>query len=153
MKVIGVIATILVSMGMALILACSEEKTASIEGHEDIVAVLQKIPQCFENPSTAHEIYAEDAIIKFKSRSSVGIRKYTGLKEIENMFKETGKSWRVIDLSIDSIEKEADIAHVKYRYKSQSLIADVEVWKRSCSAEMVKKGEMWKIKEVKSKPK
>lgn len=44
MKVMGIIAAIFVSVGMSLILACSEEKTASIVGHEDIVAVIQKLP-------------------------------------------------------------------------------------------------------------
>ena len=50
MRLIRIIATILISMGMALIIACSEEKTASPEGHEDIVAVLQKLLECIDKP-------------------------------------------------------------------------------------------------------
>jgi hypothetical protein len=36
----GIIATIIVFVSIPFIFTCSEEKTASIEGHEDIVAVL-----------------------------------------------------------------------------------------------------------------
>ena len=47
MKVIRIIAIILVSVGMAFILACSEDKTASLEGNEDIAAVIQKFPETY----------------------------------------------------------------------------------------------------------
>jgi hypothetical protein len=145
MKVIWIIAAISVSVGTFFLLACSEEKTASIVGHEDIVAVIQKVPQCGENPSIVHEIYAEDAIVKYEY-AWIGVTNYTGLKEIESMHR-AGKNWRIIEISIESIEKEADIAHVKYRYKVDN---SREVFKRSDSAEMRKNGETWKITEVNS---
>jgi hypothetical protein len=147
MKVMGIIAAILVSVGMSLILACSEEKTASIVGHEDIVAVIQKVPQCRENPSIVHEIYAEDALVKDVDFRG-DVRNYKGLKEIENYYREISKNCSAIEMSIESIEKEADIAHVKYRYKIDCGTA--QVYKKSDSAETRKKGETWEITEVKS---
>ena len=69
MKVIRTIAIILVSLGMAFILACSEEKTASLEGNEDIVAVLEKIPECMDNAEIAMEIYTNDAIFMYEDPS------------------------------------------------------------------------------------
>ena len=54
MKVIRIIATILVSVSMALILACGEKKTASLEGNEDIAAVLQQLPECLDNIAIAN---------------------------------------------------------------------------------------------------
>ena len=51
MKGIRIIAIILVSLGMASIFACGEKKTASLEGNEDIVAVLQKVPESLDNSS------------------------------------------------------------------------------------------------------
>ncbi len=66
MKVIRVIGIILVSVSMAFILACGEQKTASLEGNEDIVAVIQKLPECYNNPITAMEIYSDDAVLMDK---------------------------------------------------------------------------------------
>jgi hypothetical protein len=146
MKVKGIIAAISVFVGMFFLLACSEEKTASIVGNEDIVAVIQKIPQCCENPSVVHEIYAKDAIVKYGEWRG-RVTNYTGLKEIENLYRDYLKNARIIELSIESIEKEADIAHVKYRYKTDDGIV---VFKQNESAEMRKYGETWKIREVNS---
>ena len=67
MKVIRIIATIFVSVGMAFILACSEEKIASLEGNEDIVAVLQKLPECLDNPEITKEIYTDELYFQNKS--------------------------------------------------------------------------------------
>ena len=84
MKVIRILAIVLVSMGMALFLACGEEKTASLEGNEDIVAVLQKLPECLDNPETIKEIYTDDAILKQEDGWTGIMVEMRGLKEIEN---------------------------------------------------------------------
>ena len=147
MKVIGIIATILVSVGMALILACSEEKTASLEGHEDIVAVLQKLPELLDTPEVHREIYAENAIVKVRDGWTGGMIELTGLEEIENWRKDRGKIWRRTGLSISSIEKKADTAHVKYKIDVQAVHTDAEFGTLSCSAEMLKIGPNWIIKE------
>ena len=149
MKVIGIVAQMLVIMGAALTLACSAEKAASIEGHEGIVAVLQKIPQSLEDPSIVHEIYTENAISNSQNPDG-GITRATGLKEIESRHRESCRNWRMIELSIDNIEKEADIAHVTYSYKVQDRPFKAETHKHVCSAEMQKMGDTWKIKEVNS---
>ena len=47
MRLVRIIATMMVFASMVFIASCGEEKTASLEGHEDIVAVIQKIPQCY----------------------------------------------------------------------------------------------------------
>ena len=149
MKLIRIVAPMLVVMGTALILACSGEKAASIEGHEGIVAVLQKIPQSLEDPSIVHEIYTDDAISNSQNPDG-GMTRSTGLKEIESAHRESCRNWRMIELSIDNIEKEADIAHVKYSYKVQDRPFKAETHKHVCSAEMQKMGDTWKIKEVNS---
>ena len=145
MKVIGIIATILVSVSMALILACSEEKTASLEGNEDIAAVIQKLPECYDNPNTAMEIYTDDAILIVNTHK-LGLVKLTGSKEIGDYKKERGKSLVVSKVTINSIKKEADKAHVEYSFfrpgvEGKSFDITIEG-----SAEMVKKGQTWKIK-------
>ena len=147
MKVIRIIAIILVSVGMALILACSEEKTASLEGNEDIAAVIQKLPECYDNPNTAMEIYTDDAILMRKDPSSGLMVKLTGAKEIGDYKKERGKSLVVSKVTINSIKKEADKAHVEYSFfrpgvEGKSFDITIEG-----SAEMVKKGQTWKIKQ------
>ncbi len=144
MKVIRIIAIILVSVGMAFILACSEEKTASLEGNEDIAAVIQKLPECYDNPNTAMEIYTDDAILIVEAHT--GPVKLTGSKEIGDYKKERGRSLVVSKVTINSIKKEADKAHVEYSFfrpgvEGKSFDITIEG-----SAEMVKKGQTWKIK-------
>ncbi len=147
MKVIRIIATILVSVGMALILACSEEKTASLEGNEDIAAVLQKLSECLDKPEVHREIYADNAILKQEDFQTGHMLEFRGLKEIENWRKDRAKIWRRTSLSISSIEKEADIAHVKYQMDIEEVKTEVSSAVLSCSAEMLKIGPTWKIKE------
>ena len=141
MKVIRILAIVLVSMGMALFLACSEEKTASLEGNEDIAAVMQRLPECYENSKIVMEIYAEDAIFERQDPSTGKWNTFKGLKEIEDYKKERNRAMRNSSLSISSIKKEADKAHVEY-----SFIRKSPDWEQSCSAELVKKGQTWKIK-------
>ena len=141
MKVIRILAIVLVSMGMALFLACGEEKTASLEGNEDIAAVMQRLPECYENSKIVMEIYAEDAIFERQDPSTGKWNTFKGLKEIEDYKKERSRAMRNSSLSISSIKKEADKAHVEY-----SIITKSPDWERSCSAELVKKGQTWKIK-------
>ena len=148
MKVIRIITAIIVFVSMALILACSEEKTASLEGHEDIVAVLQKLPQCLKTPDTVNEIYVTDAI-STRLSDSAHYSKYKGLQEIRNLKRDYGRNFIWKNLSIKSIKKEADIAHVVYQITSQSVITDAEVYTLKCSAEMIKAGQKWKIKKEK----
>ena len=147
MKVIRIIATILVSVGMALILACSKEETASLEGNEDIAAVIQKLPECYDNPNTAMEIYTDDAIFMRKDSQTGLMVKVTGPKEIGDYKKELGKSWGVRKLSIHMIKKEADKAHVEYTFFRPGVEGKSFDFTYEGSAEMVKKGQTWKIKE------
>jgi hypothetical protein len=145
MKVIRIITTILVSVSMAFILACSEEKTASLEGNEDIAAVLQKLPECWDNPEIIKEIYTDDAILKEEEGWTGRMVELRGLKQIENWGKERGKVWRRTGLTISSIEKEADTAHVKYQIDYQAVATEAEFGALKCSAEMQKLGPTWKI--------
>jgi hypothetical protein len=147
MKVIRIIAIILVSVGMAFILACSEEKAAFLEGNEDIVAVLQKLPECLDKPEVNREIYADNAILKQEDGWTGHMLEFRGLEEIENLRKDKGKVWRRTGLSISSIEKEADTAHVKYQIDIEAVATEAEFSVLSCSAEMIKIGPTWKIKE------
>jgi hypothetical protein len=147
MKVTRIIATILFSVGMALILSCSEEKTASVEGNEDIAAVLQKLPECYANPGIYKEIYTDDAILKQEDRWSGGMIELRGLKQIENWGKDKAKVWRRTGLTISSIEKGADTAHVKYQIGYEAVATEAESGVLKCSAEMQKIGPTWKIKE------
>ena len=147
MKVIRIIGIILVSVSMAFILACSEEKKASLEGNEDIVAVLQKLPECLDDPEITKDIYTDDAILKQEDGWTGIMIEMRGLKEIENWRKDRGKFWRRTGLTISSIEKEADKAHVKYQIDIESVKTEAEFRALSCTAEMVKIGPTWKIKE------
>lgn len=145
MKVIKIIATILVSVSMSVIMACSEQKTASLEGNEDIAAVIQKLPECYDNPNTAMEIYTDDAILIVETHK-MGPVKLTGSKEIGDYLKERGKRLVVSKVTINSIKKEADKAHVEYSFFSPGVEGksfDITI---EGSAEMVKKGQTWKIK-------
>ena len=151
MKVIRIIAFILVSVAMAFILACSEEKTASLEGNEDIVAVLKKVPETLDNTEIINEIYTDDAIVKEWEGFSGRLIELRGLKQIENWRKEKGKVWRRTGLTISSIEKEADTAHVKYKIDYEEVLSGGESGVLKCSAEMQKIGVTWKIKEEISK--
>ena len=146
MKVIRIIATILVSVGMSLIFACSEEKTASLEGNEDIAAVIQKVPECYNNPKTAMEIYTNDAILMHEDPQTGLMVKLTGPKEIGDYKKDRGKEGGVLKISINSIKKEADKAHVEYSMFRQGVEGKTFDLKYECSAEMVKRGQTWKIK-------
>ena len=144
MKVIRIIATILVSVSMGFILACSEEKTTSLEGNEDIVAVLEKIPECRDNTETAMEIYTDDAILMYQDPSTMKMVKLIGPKEIGLYKIETGKKGSIIRVSIKKIVREADTAHVKFKITAQSR-QGLE-WDYNCSAEMAKEGQTWRIK-------
>jgi len=148
MKVIRIITAIIVFISMAFFLACSEEKTASLEGHEDIVAVLQKLPQCLKTPDTVNEIYVTDAIL-IRETGGGHVVEMKGLQEIRNWKRESGKRLLWKNLSIKSIEKEADIAHIVYQFTAQSVITDGEEYTFKCSAEMVKDGQKWKLKKEK----
>jgi hypothetical protein len=147
MKVIRIITTILVSVGMALVFACSEEKTASLEGHDDIVAVLQKLHECLDKPEVNREIYADNAILKQEDGWTGHLVEIKGLKEIENWRKDRSKVWRRTGLSISSIDKKADTANVKYQMDIVAVKTDAEFAVLDCSAKMSKVGSAWKIME------
>ena len=147
MKVIRIISTILVSVGMALFLACSEEKTASLEGNEDIAAVIQKLSECYDKPEVNREIYADNAILKQEDSQTGSMIEIKGLKEIENWRIDRGKIWLRTGLSISSIEKEADTARVKYLIDLEAVKTEADFRALSCTAEMLKIGPTWKIKE------
>jgi len=141
MKVIRIIATVFVFAGIAFIFACSEEKTASLEGNEDIAAVIQKLPESYENPKVVMEIYTEDAVLKWQTPGSGRWQDFKGLKEIEDLKEERGKAIRNPTVSIRSIKREADKAHVEYSFIAKlGVEGQSSDWKSSCSAELVKKG-------------
>ena len=148
MKVIRIITVIIAFVSMAFILACSEEKSASLEGHEDIVAVLQKLPQCLKTPDTVNEIYLTDAILS-RVMHTGHIAEFNGLQEIRNLKRDYGRIFILKNLSIKSIKKETDIAHVVYKITAESVLTDSNTYRLSCSAEMVKDGQKWKIKKEK----
>ena len=147
MRLKVIIVTMMIFLSMAFICACSEEKTASLEGNEDIVAVLQKTLKCLDKPEVNREIYADNAILKQEDGWTGHMLEFKGLKEIENWRKDRSRIWRRTGLSISSIEKEAGIAHVKYKIDIQGVHTDAEFSVLSCSAEMLKIGPSWKIKE------
>lgn len=147
MKVIRIIATILVSVSMAFILACSEQKTASLEGNEDIAAVLQKLPECLDKPEVNRQIYADNATLKHEDGWTGHMIELRGLEQIENWRKDRGKVWRRTGLTISSIEKKADTARVKYQIDIEAVKTEAEFALLSCTAEMLKIGPTWKIKE------
>ena len=146
MKVTRTIATILVFVSMAFILACGAEKTASLEGNEDIVAVLEKIPECMDNTETAMEIYTDDAILMYQDPTTMNMVELIGPKEIGLYRRETGKHRSIIRVSINNIIREADTAHVKFKITTQDPQNPGLEWDYNCSAEMVKKGQTWRIK-------
>lgn len=150
MRSIRIITIMMVFASMVCIAACGEEKTASLEGNEDIVAVLQKLPQCLDNPAITKEIYAENAILHYQDTQTGQVNPITGSKEIGNYLQETGKQNCWIKVSIQDIKKEADKAHAVYQITSQDRKSTVE-FTLNCSAEMVKQDQIWKIKEEKTK--
>ena len=91
MKVLRIIAIILVFVSGAFILACGEQKTASLEGNEDITEVIQRLSECYENPKTVMEIYAEDAVFRRQDPATGKWNEFKGLKEIED-FKKVQRS-------------------------------------------------------------
>ena len=150
MRSIWIITIMMVFASMVCIAACGEEKTASLEGNEDIAAVLQQLPECLDNPAITKEIYAENAIRHYQDGETGQVNALTGSKEIVNYLKERGKVGRLINVSIQDIKKEADTAHVVYQITSQELKSGLD-YTFNCSAEMVKQGQMWKIKEERVK--
>jgi len=150
MRLVRIIAAMMVFLGMAFIAACGEEETSSLEGNEDIAAVIQKITQCYENPEVAVEIYTNDAVLKRQDPTSLKMIELTGPKEIEEYRKERGKSFYATGVSISSIKTEATTAHVEYVIITRHIQRYLE-WQLRSSAEMVKEGQMWKIKVERTK--
>ena len=150
MKSIRMIAIMIVFASMVCIAACGEKETASLEGNEDIAAVLQKLPECLDSLATAKAIYAENAILHYQDGQTAQVNTLTGSKEIGNYLQERGKEKCWINVSIQDIKKEADTAHVVYQITSQDRKSTLE-YTLNCSAEMVKQGQMWKIKEARTK--
>lgn len=146
MKVNRIIPAILVSICMAFILACGEEKTVSLEGSEDIAAGIQKLTECYDNSETTGKIYAENAVLKWQDGETAQMREQKGLTEIMEHYKDKGKNYRLVKVSITDIQKSADNAHLKYQLTSEDRRTNVQ-YKINCSSEMVKLGPAWKIKE------
>ena len=145
MKVIRIIAIILVSVSLGFIIACGEEKTASLEGHKDKAAVLEKLVDCLDTPETAMEIYAENAVFKWQDLETAQWREQKGIKEIQEYYKDKGKNYRYVKLTISDIKENADNAQVEYRIISQDRKTNLDA-KLEGSAEMVKQGQAWKVK-------
>ena len=150
MRSIRMIIIMMVLASMVCITACGEKKTASLEGNEDIAAVLQQLPECLDNLATAKAIYAENAILHYQDGQTAQVKALTGSKEIGNYLQERGKEKCWINVSIQDIKKEADTAHVVYQITSQDRKSTLE-YTLNCSAEMVKQGQVWKIKEARTK--
>lgn len=138
-----IISTIIVLFSMAFVSACSE---VSLEGHEDIVSVIEKLPECYDNPDIAMEIYTDDAILMPKDPRSGLIGKLTGPKEIGYYQKEIGKGFVVRKLSINSIKRETDKAHVEYIFYRNTIEGRPYEVPLCGNVELVKKGQTWKIK-------
>jgi len=150
MRSIRIITIMMVFASMVCITACGEKKTASLEGNEDIVAVLQKLPECFDNLAIAKAIYTENAIRHYQDGTTGQINALTGSKEIGNYLQEIGMQRCWTNVSIQDIKKEADTAHVVYQITSQDRKSTLEET-LNCSAEMVQQDQMWKIKEARTK--
>ena len=146
MRLARIIVAMMVFLGMAFIPSCGEKKTGSLEGNEDIAAVIQKITQCYENPEVAVEIYTDDAVLKRQDPTSLKMIELTGPKEIGEYRKERGKSFHATGVSISSIKKEATTAHVEYVIITRHIQRELD-WELRSFAEMVKEGQTWKIKE------
>lgn len=149
MKAIRIIPTIIVLLSMACVSAFSEEKTVSLEGDEDIVSVIQKLPECYDNPDIAMEIYTDDAIFMRPQTRTGQMVKVTGPKEIRDYKKEKAKGYVVSKLSINSIKRETDKAHVEYTFHFKTIEGRDYGIPLNGTAEMIKKGQTWKIKEDK----
>ena len=143
MKLIKIFAAIIVFGSVAFISGCSEEKTVSFEGHEDKVALLEKLPKCLDDPETVREIYLENAILKWQENTG-GMTELKDLKEIEKHYRDLGKNYRFINLSISDIKEEANNAHLEYQITIQDRRSNLET-KLNCSAEMVKQSQEWQI--------
>jgi hypothetical protein len=151
MSVIMMMATILFAYVVATILARGEERTAFFEGNKDIVAVLDKIPEIYENPETAIEICTINAVLKHRDKATGCREKLTGPSAIGAFKKEMGKAFSKVGLSITRIKKKSDRARVEYCLLTQSAEGGPIESRHRCSAEMVKMGQIWKIKRMKSR--
>ena len=150
MRSIRMIVIMMVFASMLCITVCGEKKTASLEGNEDIAAVLQQLPECLDNIAIAKAIYTDNAILHYQNIETGEKNALTGSKEIENYLKDIGKQRCWTNVSIQDIKKEADTAHVVYQITSQGRKDTIENT-LYCSAEMVQQGQMWKIKEARTK--
>jgi len=150
MRSIWIITIMMVFASMVCIAACGEKKTASLEGNEDIAAVLQQLPECLDNLTTTKAIYAENAILHYQNIETGRENALTGSKEIGDYLKEIGMQRCWTNVSIQDIKKEADTAHIVYQITSQGRKDTIENT-LYCSAEMVKQGQIWKIKEARTK--
>ena len=150
MRLVRINITMIVFASMVCIAACGEKEKTSIEGNEDIAAVLQKLPECLDNIGTAKAIYTETAVYHYVDGYTGQMKTLTGLREIGNHLKEKGKTTCLINVSIQDIKKEADTAHVVYQITSQERKTTLE-YTLDCSAEMIKQGQAWKIKEERVK--
>ena len=149
MRLARMIVAVMVFTSMAFIPSCGEKKTASLEGNEDISAVLQQLPECLDNIAIAKAIYTENAILHYQNIETGHVEALTGSKEIGNYLKEIGMERCSTKVSIQDIKKEADTAHVVYQITSQERKSTIENT-LYCSAEMVKQGQIWKIKEART---
>jgi ketosteroid isomerase-like protein len=92
------------------------------------------------------EIYAEDAVYRGQDTTTGKWNEFKGLKKIEDYTKERGKGMGKASVSILSIKKEADIAHVEYNILQKGVRGTSMDWEQNCSAELAKIGARWKIK-------
>ena len=150
MRSIRMITIMMVLACMMCITACGEKKTASLEGNEDIAAVLQQLLECLDNPTIAKAIYTENATLHYQDIQTAQVKELTGSKEIGHYLMELGKDRCWDKVSIQDIKKEADTAHVVFLINSRDRKSPIENT-LNCSAEMVKQGKMWKIKEERFK--
>ena len=112
---------------------------------------MKKLPETLNNSEIINEIYTDDAIVKEIDGWTGRMFELRGLKQIANWRKEKGKVWRRTGLTISSIEKEADTAHVKYQINYEAVATEAEHGVLKYSAEMQKIGSTWKIREETAK--
>ena len=90
------------------------------------------------------EIYTDDALLKYEDRTTMKMNEFSGSEAIGNLRKEIGinESWTKV--SIIKIDRKADIANVNYKVTTDNRGNELIF---NGSAEMVKQGQTWKIKE------
>jgi hypothetical protein len=135
---------------MVFFYGCDSSKSPSISEHEDIVAVIEKLPHCLYNPASLNEIFLNDAML-IRDTHYHGLKyEFRGINEIGEFHNSVGRHWIDVKTSSKKIKVENGRAQVEY---TMSYYVSFDTGGRfdvtvGCSAEMVKKGPKWMIRET-----